>query len=164
MSTIYLVNLTLEHYVGPQHQCKIGLCLLCNFICCLDDLVMYMTSSSPLSSSTSTTTLIGPPGLGLSHLFPLSKRQGWTTHKFAKMCYFHSYRPTHWLGFGKLEKLASLEMIKSGRRAYSDLFCRQHCSQQELSSCLPPLFWKNFIIYKSHILSSEMFVNNGNIN
>ena len=95
MSTIYLVNLTLEHYVGPQHQCKIGLCLLCNFICCLDDLVMYMTSSSPLSSSTSTTTLIGPPGLGLSHLFPLSKRQGWTTHKFAKMCYFHSYRPTH---------------------------------------------------------------------
>ena len=22
MSTIYLVNLTLEHYVGPQHQCK----------------------------------------------------------------------------------------------------------------------------------------------
>ena len=157
MSTIYLVNLTLEHYVGPQHQCKIGLCLLCNFICCLDDLVMYMTSSSPLSSSTSTTTLIGPPGLGLSHLFPLSKRQGWTTHKFAKMCYFHSYRPTHWLGFGKLEKLASLEMMKSGRRAYDDPFLWQHWSQQELSSIHPALFSKIFIIYKSQILWSEMF-------
>ena len=95
MSTIYLVNLTLEHYVGPQHQCKKRLCLLCNFICCLDDLVRYMTSSSPLSSSTSTTTLVGPPGLRLSHPFPLSKRRRWTTHKFAKMCYFHSYRPTH---------------------------------------------------------------------
>ena len=61
MSTIYLVNLTLEHYVGLQHQCKKRLCLLCNFICRLDDLVMYMTSFSPLSSSTSTTILVGPP-------------------------------------------------------------------------------------------------------
>ena len=117
-----------------------------------------MTSSSPLSSSTSTTTLVGPPpGLRLSHPFPLSKRRGGQRTQFAKMCYFHSYRPTHWSGFGKLEKLACLEMMKSGRRAYTPPFLKQHWSQQELSSIHPALFWKIFIIYKSQIFWSEMF-------
>ena len=78
-------------------------------------------------------------------------------HNLRKVCYFHCYRPTHWSGFGKLEKLASLEMMKSGRRAYDDPFLWQHWSQQELSSIHPALFSKIFIIYKSQILWSEMF-------
>ena len=78
-------------------------------------------------------------------------------HNLRKVCYFHSYRPTHWSGFGKLEKLACLKMMKRGRRAYTDPFLKQHWSQQELSSIHPALFWKIFIIYKSQIFWSEMF-------
>ena len=63
-------------------------------------------------------------------------------HNLRKVCYFHSYRPTHWSGFGKLEKLASLEMMKRRRRAYTPPFLKQHWSQQELSSIHPALFWK----------------------
>ena len=73
-------------------------------------------------------------------------------HNLRKVCYFHSYRPTHWSGFGKLEKLACLKMMKRGRRAYTDPFLKQHWSQQELSSIHPALLWKNFNIYKSQIL------------
>ena len=48
-------------------------------------------------------------------------------------------------------------MMKSGRRAYTPPFLKQHWSQQELSSIHPALFWKIFIIYKSQIFWSEMF-------
>ena len=159
MSTIYLVNLTLEHYVGLQHQCKKRLCLLCNFICRLDDLVMYMTSFSPLSSSTSTTILVGPPYMSKVESSISSEQAPGvdSAHNLWKVCYFHCYWPTHWSGFGKLEKLACLEMMKRGRRAYFPPFLKQHWLQQELSSIHPALFSKIFIIYKSQILWSEMF-------